>query len=98
MPKTTTYLTTTTLWHDARSELPKESGNYLAIIEIEQYKRCGYITMLPFSAKHRLFNEFDTVENPDDFVHRCVLAWAAIDNLFCEVYDFFHREEDKTDA
>ena len=36
MPKkTTTYLTTTTLWHNARKELPTESGYYIVTLQTQ---------------------------------------------------------------
>ena len=41
-------------WVTAEDNPPKESGNYLA------YTKSGEYIVLPYSAKHRLFNCYDT--------------------------------------
>lgn len=40
--------------HDARKELPTESKRYLVIM-----RSGGFISDMPYSAKHKLFNVYD---------------------------------------
>ena len=44
---------TTIEWHKTTEELPEKSGNYLIKHSIK------YISMVPYSAKHKRFNAFD---------------------------------------
>lgn len=46
-------MTTTIIWHDAKTELPAKSGLYLAV------PTTGRMEVLPYTTKHSLFNAYD---------------------------------------
>lgn len=58
--------------HDARKELPTESKRYLVIM------RSGdFISDMPYSAKHKLFNVYDDVSNKGAISTAIYVDWWA---------------------
>lgn len=47
-------------WHDAKKELPKESGSYLVVTTF-----CKSILVLDYSSKYQKFNARDNSEEED---------------------------------
>ena len=47
-----------TRWRDAKTEPPKESGEYFVFCKV------GYQAIINYSARHKAFNALDDEENP----------------------------------
>lgn len=69
MSKKPTF-TTAIEWHDAKTDPPKESGNYICCTAWE------YIQKVPYSARHKIFNARDEDERPEHGFQ--VALWAHI--------------------
>lgn len=62
--------TTVIEWHDAKTDPPKESGNYITCSAWESIQK------LPYSARHKIFNAHDEEEKPAHGLQ--VALWAHI--------------------
>ena len=69
MSKKPTF-TTAIEWHDAKTDPPKKSGNYICCTGWE------YIQKVPYSARHKIFNAHDEDERPEHGFQ--VALWAHI--------------------
>lgn len=64
-------------WYNADKVLPEESGNYWCVTS----KRFGYVTDLPYSKRHKLFNVYDGGDTKNAIA---VTYWAYIPNAFLD--------------
>lgn len=69
MSKQPTF-TTAIEWHDAKTDPPKKSGNYICCTA------WGFIQKVPYSARHKIFNAHDEDERPEHGFQ--VDLWAHI--------------------
>lgn len=60
-------------WNDTKELLPEKTGEYLA------YTKCGDVTILGYSVRHKLFNCRDWRDDTDTAIE--VTHWAEISEL-----------------
>ena len=80
-------ITTKIKWRNAAEELPKES------CEVMVFANSGYIKILPYSAKHGLFNAID-LEPRESAIGHCIAVdyWCYVDEVRLALTTFPEKE------